>query len=274
MLPELLGPTPFPPGKMAIYKTSLYIGSRSTAGDVGSMLLTGGPTMVIGTIPGSANAVYVDVDGIYVASSQSVTRMSFDGANKINYGGFNQAARGIAVVPGRVYWTAVANVRYSDLGLPLPMTFTTTTTAAQGIFADATNNVLYWTVNDGSIWSSPLPTAAPKMLALGANGANNIVVDDKYVFWSSNKGLERVDIMGGMPVALALSPNIRSVAVDATHVYWTDELAGLVQRVLKDGSGPIEMIGFDQSGPFGLALDNQYVYWSNSNTSNIWRSRK
>ena len=276
VLPELLGPTPFPPGKLAIYKMSLYIGSRSTAGDVGSMPLTGGPANIIGTGPGMINALYVDLDGIYMAGSQGAMRLSFDGTSKFNYSaGFNQLARGIAVVPGRVYWTALSNIRYSDINLPLPMTFATTLAASQGIMADAANNILYWTLNDGSVWSSPVGTMAmSKQLAMGPNGANNIVADDKYLYWSSTKGIERVDILGGDPVEIGLSPDIRSVAIDATHVYWTDENAGMIQRVRKDGSGLVEIIGFSQQGPYGLALDNQYVYWSNSTSSNIWRAPK
>jgi hypothetical protein len=276
VLPELLGPTPFPPGKLSIYKASLYIGSRSTTGDVGSMPLIGGAANIIGMGPGMINALYVDLAGIYMAGAQGVMRMSFDGASKVNYTiGFNQVARGIAVVPDRVYWTALANIRYSDSNVPLPMTFTATPTASQGILADATKDILYWTLNDGSVWSSPLGTSAiPKQLAMGPNGANNIVADDQYLYWSSNKGIERVDIVGGDPVDLALSPDIRSVAIDAMHVYWTDENAGMVQRVRKDGSGLVEIIGFNQQGPYGLALDDQYVYWSNSITSNIWRAPK
>lgn len=271
--PELVAKTAFSPGKMAIFKDVIYFGSRSTNGEFASVPVAGGTPVLLGTVPGSTNAVVVSVDGIFVAASAGVQRMALDGSNKVSYG--NQTARGIAVTPNEVYWTTLSNIRKGQLiALPLPITVATTASSALGLFIDNKNEMMYWSLVDGSLWSSPLAPFSQKQLATGPLSANNVVSDAKNVYWSSTKGVHSVSTTGGNVIDFGGSSSVRSVSVDATYVYWTDETGGLVQRALKDGSAAAEIVAIDQAGPYGLALDSQFVYWSASGGNEIWKLPK
>jgi hypothetical protein len=62
-------------------------------------------------------------------------------------------------------------------------------------------------------------------------------------------------------------------ALDDAYVYWTDA-AATVSRVPMSGSGPATAIWPGQSKPIGLAVDTDFVYWSNTLGGAIWRGAK
>jgi len=65
------------------------------------------------------------------------------------------------------------------------------------------------------------------------------------------------------PVLLASGQNgARSIAVDATYVYWADDNSpGAVMRVSKAGGTPTT-IASGESDPFALVVDSSHVYWT------------
>ncbi len=271
--PILVAKIPFAPSKFAIFKDVIYVGSRSSTGDFASVSIAGGNPLLIGSTPGFTNAVEVNTDGIFVAASQGAIRMNLDGSNKFNYGSNNQSSRGIGTTGNDVYWTTLNTIKKGQIMFGLPITLWSGITTANGLFITP-NAIMYWTLNDGAIWSSPTADFAPKQISIGPPTANNIFADLKNVYWSSAKGIHWSPISGGNSIELASSTAVRSVAIDATHLYWTDETAGLVQRIVKDGSAPAEVLALDQAGPYGLALDSQFVYWSDSTSSEIWKLPK
>jgi len=80
---------------------------------------------------------------------------------------------------------------------------------------------------------------------------------------------------GGAPTVLAdAAPNTTAtragIVVAGGTVYFTRPEAGIVARVPAAG-GAVETLAKDQAKPTGLALDAQYVYWSNAGDGTIWR---
>src|SRR5690606_27065122 len=105
--------------------------------------------------------------------------------------------------------------------------------------------------------------------------------DPDHVFWSSNVGAEifKTPRAGGVTLLFhdAGDRAIFGLALDATHVYWTERTSdGRILRKLRSAS-PIdspEILAADQGMPTGLALDATHVYWTNSATGTVHRMLK
>ena len=70
-----------------------------------------------------------------------------------------------------------------------------------------------------------------------------------------------ITIDAGTPTTLASSASPFGVAVDGTHVYWTDVRGRSVMKVPLAGGTPVTLAS-DQEQAFYLAVDATYVYWT------------
>ena len=59
-----------------------------------------------------------------------------------------------------------------------------------------------------------------------------------------------------------------SLAVDATHVYWTEIDQGRVMRVARSGGAP-EVVADGQDSPTGIALYEGAAFWGNTGSGNV-----
>lgn len=126
-------------------------------------------------------------------------------------------------------------------------------------------------VADGNFNSAPLAVDATSVYTISNNdeaspGAAALVAYDKVTF-----GVKTILATGERSFAssaAAGSARKASIAVDATHVYWTaaDDTAaptklGRIMRVPK-GGGVKEVLADKQPGAYGVAIDGTYVYWT------------
>jgi hypothetical protein len=73
------------------------------------------------------------------------------------------------------------------------------------------------------------------------------------------------------PETLASSQDAAvSIALDETHVYWTDFVADTVMRRAKSG-GAVETLATSQDGAVSIALDDTHVYWTNKFADTVMR---
>ncbi|MBL4686713.1 MAG: hypothetical protein JKY37_19100 [Nannocystaceae bacterium] len=70
----------------------------------------------------------------------------------------------------------------------------------------------------------------------------------------------------GCPECLVLATGLQSgrgIAVNDTHVFWSDEGAGTIHRIAKGGGGGMIIVR-DAGTPYELALDDQHLYWTSN----------
>jgi sugar lactone lactonase YvrE len=214
---------------------------------------------------------------------------------------------GIAVSSGvtHVYWTDLASDAIgvsqitADTLASIPVYYEPSgpSGGAIAIVVDAHN--LYWidttqgTVNQLPLSAMQFPRNAdagtpPQVLASGQQGARGIAVDAMNVYWtvfgtSANAGTVNKVPIGGdnsQVVTLARGEDQPSgIAVDGTdaYVYWVDQVqragnsaGGAVKRVsTADGGATPEILAPNQGAPSSIALDDQYVYWTDFNDGTV-----
>lgn len=73
-------------------------------------------------------------------------------------------------------------------------------------------------------------------------------------------------------VVAANLPGPQRLALDATHVYWTNA-DGTVQRAPKSG-GVVEIVADGQDAPGAIAVDATHVFWANEASGRVMRAPK
>jgi hypothetical protein len=81
---------------------------------------------------------------------------------------------------------------------------------------------------------------------------------------------------GGTPVKLASAPMVTAIVLDGAHVYWaaTEGGVGSISAVSVEGGESVLVV--DTTGwPADLAVDQDYLYWSQVQTAGgVWRMAK
>lgn len=108
---------------------------------------------------------------------------------------------------------------------------------------------------------------SPDTLAMGLGLVFHraIALDDTYVYFGDNSGVHRVPKAGGSVENLSGNTKTTSLAVDGTHVYWTEGAVGggALRRVLKIGGSDDTLVsGSVLDNPYGIAVDDTHVYWT------------
>lgn len=136
---------------------------------------------------------------------------------------------------------------------------------------DRTN--LYWTDFD-SLKKVPLAGGEPTTLATNLGALARVLVDERYVYVGYVDGpsdsagrhqpsaVMRVPIEGGTPVTLVSGGSTNAIAIDRDYLYWTDQHAGFVSKVLLAGGDAVELAS-GQDSPRAITVDDVNVYWAN-----------
>ncbi len=211
---------------------------QEASGAVMKVPINGGTPQTIAVGGGGVNYIAIDGTSVYFANQYNGQVMKApldgDGGQTVTLATVNSGAgaAGVAVDGVNLYWT---NLNYGTVEA-VPIGGGSATTLASGltfpilITLDAQN--VYVPCGDGTIH------AIPK--AGGDGGAGDIIV--------SGQGAD----------------SISGIAVDAQHVYWSNNAAdgGIFEAPLGGGS-PMQLVG-SQSQAGALAVDSANVYWVTS----------
>lgn len=189
-------------------------------------------------------------------------------------------AIGVAVVGDHVVWSTGygQTLRIADpIGGPMDEEFVSLSNNnfATRIAADDTH-VYVLDYGGATVKRVSVPEGAVDLVTTVADGQaefGGIVVGEDHVYfamrtsggiWRAAKDLSQVDEPEA--VAPALSPS--DVAVDATHVYWSDNDAGEIRRLAFDDIGPAATGDRVVTGPGvqTLVVDDARVYYAEGGT--------
>ena len=133
---------------------------------------------------------------------------------------------------------------------------------------------VYWS-NDLSqeILYLPSGSTQPVLLTTEPDFISDLRTGDDGLYWivlGSPPQLRSVPRTGGTPRVVAeVSQDAYTLALDSSWAYWLDTPAGEISRTLRDGTGqPTQIVGELQSAA-SFAVDDQAVYYSNSDDGTV-----
>jgi hypothetical protein len=146
---------------------------------------------------------------------------------------------------------------------------------------------VYWTENhshhvsrasiNGGTYVSIYATDPSGDYSTMGSGPVGIAVDQS-TYWveSGDNAIKSQPKTGGALTTLATGQKVGGgfIAVDATYVYWANELTGEVVRVDKMGAAHPTTLAANQNQPTGIAVDDVAVYWTNSLDGTVGRVLK
>lgn len=124
---------------------------------------------------------------------------------------------------------------------------------------------VYWTDGSaGTIGRANLDGSGvdPDFIA-GATAPRGIAVDEHHVYWAGATTIGRADLDGSDVDHDFVTAAAAGLAVDGSFLYFTTATG--IGRASLDGSPVDHSFITGEQAPFGLAVNDQHLYWSNAN---------
>jgi hypothetical protein len=205
-------------------------------------------------------------DGSINASTLGGTDLNFLAGNE------NQPAF-LTADTSRVYWANADDGTIKAMPLaggPPQTTLASNQSRPLGVAVDASN--LYWTNSeDGTIKRVPLAGGQAITLFSGQRVPTGLAVEAGVLYWANSAGgtINTGSVTGGAVTTLTTDSGAVGLAVDSTHVYWTDgAVTGEVKSIPLTG-GQQSVLVSGQNQPYGVAVDNTQVFWTNLGDSTL-----
>ena len=233
-----------------------------------------GPAELVTTTDPSPAKILADEVSVYWNHLElpSIYRAPKTGGSKSSVFTGPEQTRRFAISDSHVFWSSPLEdviMRAAKNGGGL-------TTILQGLGSPASvavdSEYVFWTETDtGLVRRSSHDGSQPATLAeLPDSVPEEMTHDQEHVYWIVNDAGEgapavmRVPKSGGRPgkVCDVFDADGANLAVDSTHVYFTETESGVLSHAPKQG-GAGEAIASGQAFPSSPAVDDEYVCWTN-----------
>jgi hypothetical protein len=142
----------------------------------------------------------------------------------------------------------------------------------EGVLDAVPTGHIYWanpSTFPGTIGRADLDGSnANQSFISGVNNPAGVAVDGSHVYWTNTNGtIGRADL-DGQNVNLSFISSAfdpRGVGVDGSHIYWTNFNDGTGGPAELDGQNVNQSFISGAFGPNGVAVDGGHVYWTNTN---------
>ena len=124
------------------------------------------------------------------------------------------------------------------------------------------------TIKEAPLTGSQLPTT---LIGTGLVSPAGVAVDATHIYWtdSGDRMVHERKLTGGLTIPLfGQAGDPAGVAVDSTHVYWADSGLDTINEARLNSIGSATILGSGDS-PWGVAVDNGHIYWTDSNDGTI-----
>lgn len=181
---------------------------------------------------------------------------------------------GIAVANGRVYWSAskpalggLGSMSLVDKTHVDPVRRFGGAIEEPWAIVVRGNRLFYNDLHARKIGSVALTASIDisQITALASTDSQPIglAVDDTHVYWTDSLPgvISKTPLEGGpITTLVARGDKTTGLALDATYAYWSEWGSGRIGKVLKSGGG-IAILANDQRGARSVAVDDGRVYW-------------
>jgi virginiamycin B lyase len=142
--------------------------------------------------------------------------------------------------------------------------------ALSAVLAPAVDAVVYWSGGDGTpLGRAELDGSHVQTFGLVAD-AGSVAVDASHIYWTSGLRLRRADLDGSHSRALFDGFARNGIAVDANHVYWAADTS--IGRADVDGSNPEPSFISGVHTACGVAVDDGHIYWGEADGNTVGRA--
>jgi hypothetical protein len=218
----------------------------------------------------SATHIYYGQAG----TTNTVHRRLLDGSSEFTIATVQNEPRELVINGSELFWTSfgfggnTGAVRKWTLGAGTGTQTDVVSGLPVGPWAIAANGDFLYYVNQNTngVFSKQISTAMiPTTIAVNVGGTPwDIAVNATHVYWSNYASgeIRRATLTGQTPTAVATAQaNPVGIAIDATHVYWASETGGEIRRSVLAG-GAVDVVATGQNQPTYVAVDATSVYWT------------
>lgn len=242
---------------LTLDESSIYFAGR---GSVFSVPKSGGPATELASVASScASPMRLAIGGglLFALCNDTVFRVPVSGGiTTEEVGGQDQVSR-LAADNQRLFWTGTSRIhRQLHGGLAEEIDGT----VFYGDFLQVSGGFLYWQVQS-KVERVPVDGTTIQSFAV-SNEPRSMRVLENSAYLSLGQSVTSLDLTTGVESNIASGTDIRGVAVNATHVYWT-EAGGTslgIWSATTDGNDVAVFEG-SQSAIRGMQADEQNVYW-------------